>query len=225
MESKIFHITLHLIQTTDQVRRAETGRLRGLAWPTHGQIQLPVRLARFNIRAVCYNRWLARKAERRAVNKTNSLLTLALAAGFLTQGCVGIVTRGMETQTFEPAVVARMPATFAVSSNSENGKEPWIENPTSLWLKQHWGEPPHIKPVSTPAQGELWTYSFDRKWCGVIPYIVAPLPLLLPIGRERVVFHICEGRVAKADVITIGGYQAVAGWGPEGPLATSGRWR
>ena len=151
-------------------------------------------------------------------------LTSVLAASLFIQGCVGIVTRGMETQTFEPAMGARMPATFAVGSRSEIGNEPRIENPTSLWLKQHWGEPPHVKRVTTATQGELWTYSFDRKWCGAMPCIVVPIPLLLPIGRERVVFHVREGRVAKADVTTIGGYQAVAGWGPEGPMAVSGRW-
>src|SRR5258708_31638165 len=56
-----------------------------------------------------------------AVKKAIPLLKLAsvLAASLFIQRWVGIVTRGMETQTFAPAMVARMPATFAVGSRSE----------------------------------------------------------------------------------------------------------
>lgn len=163
-----------------------------------------------------------------AVNKTICLfkLTSVLAISLFTQGCVGVVTRDMETQTFEPAMIAEMPATYSVEASGKTfGNDPWIENPTSLWVKQHWGQPSHIKQVTRPTEGELWTYNFDHKWCGVIPYIVIPIPLLLPVGRDRVVFHIQAGRVASADVTTIGGYQAVAGLGPEGPSAISGRWK
>jgi len=160
------------------------------------------------------------------VNKAISLLkiTSVLATSILAQGCVGIVVRGIEGQTFEPARVAEMPAIYAVGSSPSIGKEPKTEDPTTVWLKEHWGQPSQVSRLTRPAQGELWTYDFGRKWCGVMPCIVVPIPLLLPIGRERVVFYIREGSVVKADVMTLGGYQAVAGLGPEGPMAVSGRF-
>lgn len=153
-------------------------------------------------------------------------LLSALVATLLTQGCVGVVTRGMETQTFAPVMIARKPATYSVEASGRmSGNDPEIENPTSLWVRQHWGQPSHVKQVTRPIKGELWTYNFDHKWCGVMPCLVIPIPLLLPVGTERVVFQIQNGRVTTADVTTLCGYQAVAGWGPEGPMATSGRWK
>ena len=162
------------------------------------------------------------------MNKGISLpkLTSVLAASVLAQGCVGIVLRGTEGQTFEPAWVAEKPAAHAVGStpSRSSDRELGKEAPTTIWLSDHWGKPSHVKRVAKPAQIELWTYDFDRKWCGVLPCIVVPIPLLLPVGRERVVFHIRDGVVAKADVITLGGYQAIAAFGPEGPMAESGRF-
>ena len=150
-------------------------------------------------------------------------LQSVIAATLLTQGCVGIVTRHMETKTFEPAIVEKKPATYSVCQRSEESGS--VESPTGLWVKQSWGEPSKVRRVTRPTEDELWTYNFDHKWCGIMPCVIVPVPLLLPVGTERVIFHIREGRVASVDVTTLGGYQAVAGFGPEGPMAISGRWK
>jgi hypothetical protein len=153
-------------------------------------------------------------------------LVSVIAATLLAQGCVGIVTRHMETKTFEPAIVAKKPATYSVGERSvESGNDPSNESPTSLWVKQSWGPPSQIKQVTRPTEDELWIYNFDHKWCGIMPCVIVPIPLLLPVGTERVIFHIREGRVTSAEVTTLGGYQAVAGIGSDGPTAISGRWK
>ena len=159
------------------------------------------------------------------MSKTNTIsrfgLASLLAASLLAQGCVGVVTWGTHEQTFEPASVTQKPATFAVSTVSKNAM---AVSPTPHWLEQHWGRPSHVKRLASPEQHELWTYNFHHQWCGVVPCAILPIPLLLPVGRERVVFCIRDGRVASAEVITTGGYQVVAGLGPKGPFADCGPW-
>jgi hypothetical protein len=155
-------------------------------------------------------------------------LSFVLAAALFTQGCVGIVTRGMETRKFEPPMVAALSATYNVGSSTEAWGEPRVESPTSMWIKDHWGQPAHIRVSNSPSQQELWTYRFERKWCGLLAWVVVPIPLVLPLGQERVVFQVEDGRVIKAEVTTLGGYEAVAGcWGPEGPglFARADHWR
>jgi hypothetical protein len=158
------------------------------------------------------------------VNKTKTTsifgLTAILAISLCAQGCVGVVTWGMKNQTFEPAMVLRKPSVDAVS-RAPGGN---TENPSALWLEAHWGQPSHTNQVTGPQQFELWTYNFGRRWCGIMPCIIVPIPLVLPVGRERVVFYIRDGRVTHAEVTKLGGYQIVAGLGPEGPFADSGPW-
>jgi len=157
------------------------------------------------------------------VNKTILLFkcTPILAVALFTQGCVGIVTRGMNSKTFAPATVAEKPAPYSVAGSTRTFGP---ENPTSLWLRQHWGEPSYIKQITRPTASEVWTYNFDHKWCGVIPIIVVPVPLLLPVGRERVIFQIQNGKVASAKVTTLGGHQTWAGLSSEGPAAINSSW-
>jgi len=125
----------------------------------------------------------------------------------------------MQTRTFEPAGVGRMPTIYVANHIPTIDEKPRNENPTTSWLEENWGKPSHVKQVTRPAQGELWTYNFDRKWCGVMPWLFVPIPLFLPIGREHVVFYIQDGRVVKADKTTLSEYQAMVGFGPEGPTA------
>ena len=55
-----------------------------------------------------------------------------------------------------------------------------------------------VAPASP--ESELWSYEFGPVWYGVIPCVVIPIPLALPLGRERVVFHVRDGEVVSADV-------------------------
>jgi hypothetical protein len=152
---------------------------------------------------------------------SGAILVTVLIACPLLQGCVGVVTFKPEGQTFEPAVVTRSPATYSVSKTPSKDA---TENPTTVWLKEHWGQPSQITQLTGPERCELWTYNFSRDWCGVMPCLIIPIPLLLPVGRDHVVFRIRGGRVENAEVTTLGGYQAVAGLGPEGPYANNGHW-
>lgn len=156
--------------------------------------------------------------------KTISLLKLVpvLATALSAQGCVGIVLEDMHTKTFEPVRVVQKPGLYAASRASTDSESLPNDNPTTSFLKAYWGQPSHLDLVTTPASGELWTYNFDRKSCGVITWLIVPIPLLLPVGREHVVFYIRDGRVVKADQTSQGVYEAFAGFGPDGPDARCG---
>jgi len=150
-------------------------------------------------------------------------LTPILAIAIFSQGCVGIVVHDMQTRTFEPTNLEKAPNVHSVSHISTINEKHLTENPTTSWLEENWGHPSHVKLVTTPAQGEFWTYNFDHKWCGVMPWLFIPIPLFLPVGREHVVFYIQNGRVVKAERTTLSEYQTMVGFGPEGPMAYSHR--
>ena len=123
-------------------------------------------------------------------------LGLSLAACLVVQGCVGLFVSRTETKTFRPAGVENEPTVHAVGGPS------WgTNNPTTTWLEDHWGKPASIRPVLEQPPGELWTYKFGHVWCGVIPALVVPVPLVLHLAREKVVFFVQEGRVVSADAV------------------------
>ena len=51
-----------------------------------------------------------------------------------------------------------------------------------------WGTPDEI--ISTSENKETWIYN-RKLWCGVIPIVVLPVPLVLPVcnGFDRIEFH------------------------------------
>ena len=125
-------------------------------------------------------------------------LVPALAACLLGQGCVGAVVMRTRTLTFKPPSVGASAAVSAVSGAVQQG----TDAPTAIWLEEHWGKPTSVRLASPESEGELWTYKFGRVWCGVVPWVVVPIPLVLPIGREQVVFLVQErDQVVSADVV------------------------
>jgi len=152
------------------------------------------------------------------VNKAISILALTslLISCLFTQGCVGIAVYGVKEQAFEPARLQEKPGIHAVARSSSSNEET-----TTVWLREHWGQPSSMARSSRSGEDEIWTYKFNHSWCGIMPYIVIPIPLVLPVGKERVVFYVHDGRVGKAIVTKRGGFQAIAGFGPDGPGAWS----
>ena len=88
-----------------------------------------------------------------------------------------------KTQTFRPPAVGTT-AEIGSVGEATNGKNA----PTALWLKKHWGKPKSIRLASPQSADELWDRDLLSTWCGVIPWIIVPIPLVLPTGREEVVF-------------------------------------
>jgi len=138
------------------------------------------------------------------------LILLALSC-LAFQGCVGVVVPKTETTVISDPVAEIYPGTGSVFSRSapdrfHNGYKPDVTNAfytaqcTSAWLHQYWGSPSHIQQTAGDS-GEIWTYKFDVAWEGVVPFVIIPIPLMLPVAHEKVCFSLDDGRVLRASVI------------------------
>ena len=59
---------------------------------------------------------------------------------------------------------------------------------------------------------EIWTYKFGSIWEGVVPIVIVPIPLVLPVGREKVCFALRDGRVVSANVTEAHMVGGIAGY-------------
>ena len=119
----------------------------------------------------------------------------AFAACLLVQGCVGVMFPGARTETLSKPVVSEQASLDGVHAAYT---EPQL---TVVTLKERWGEPAVITPAAASPDGELWTYKFGPVWYGVIPCVVVPIPLVLPLGKEKAIFHVRDGNVVSAELI------------------------
>ncbi len=119
---------------------------------------------------------------------------LPVVAAFLfSQGCVGGVTQLRRVRTFAPPDIRDGPGTHSLVAG--------VTNPAAAWLRDHWGQPASIRPLSEGSQEEAWTYKCGCAWYGVIPFVVVPVPLILPLESKKVVFLVREGQVISAEVV------------------------
>jgi hypothetical protein len=109
------------------------------------------------------------------------------------QGCVGGLTATKHTEVISnPVIALYRDVPDRVTKQTTNSVVF-----TSERLQSRWGKPDHIGHVAGSAD-ELWTYKCGRIWEGVIPCIIIPIPLILPIGSNEVVFKVHDGYVVSA---------------------------
>ena len=67
-------------------------------------------------------------------------------------------------------------------------KEASPKGSTKAEFLNDWGKPDEI--ISTSENEETWIYN-RKLWCGVIPVLLLPVPLILPVcdGFDRIEFH------------------------------------
>lgn len=130
----------------------------------------------------------------------------------LLQGCVGVGVWSKERTTINNPSISEAARLDGVMRGREG------LDYTAPWLQSHWGAPKSISPGSAASE-ELWTYQFKQCWCGVIPMVVIPIPLVLPAGHEKVVFMVRDGRVISAQRVE--SHRSGAGFGLIGP---DGSW-
>ena len=147
---------------------------------------------------------------------TKTILILALSSlAALSTGCVGVMVSHTQHQTFDFPSVRNKAAADAVFTphGMTNGY-----NLTANELSKRWGQPQEIKPHPYAPNSEVWTYQFGRFWCGVIPCIVIPIPLVAPLAGEKVQFVVSDGHVIQAEAtkrdLSGTGYAFVS---PDGP--------
>ncbi len=145
-----------------------------------------------------------------------SLIPL-LSACLLLQGCVGVAVCSRDTKTLKNPVIMETPHVASVMEGV--GATEY----TTVWLKDHWGTPTRVQAASAGIE-EVWTYNLKRQcWCGVVPMLIIPSPLVVPTGAENVAFKVCDGRVLSAETVQrSSGGAAVGLLSAEGPFAVAG---
>jgi len=113
----------------------------------------------------------------------------------LASGCVGFNVTTTKTQSFEHPELGDRAYPHALRSTAAWGSN--APTYTSAWLESHWGRPKAIRPAAAPESGEVWIYSFDLNWNGAILFVLLPIPLEVPVGRERVELLVRDGRVVS----------------------------
>jgi len=120
-----------------------------------------------------------------------------LLACLLSQGCVGVgVMRTKNNRIDDPFIkdVASIDAVTARYGSERNGAKY-----TAQWLEARWGKPASVEHTSNLGSEELWTYKFDRSWCGLVPMVIVPIPLALPVARYKIQFALRNGQVESAE--------------------------
>jgi hypothetical protein len=148
------------------------------------------------------------------ITRTILISALGVLAAFST-GCVGVMVSHTQHQTYNCPSIDDKPAANAVFTPAGMTND---YNLTADRLRMCWGEPQEIGPHPREPKWEIWTYKFDRFWCGVIPCVVIPIPLVAPLAREQVQFFVSDGRVIQAEAtkrdMSGTGYAFVS---PDGP--------
>lgn len=134
------------------------------------------------------------------------LLCLAL----LGQGCVGGGAFVRKTVTIQNPEIGKTPAVWNVRQQGPRSETDAVGD-SKAWLEEHWGKPARLVPSSAQGGGDIWTYRFGCLWSGVVAVVVLPIPLALPVGRERVSFLVQDGRVVSAKVVRHRTCGAIAG--------------
>ena len=130
-----------------------------------------------------------------------------LALCLLLQGCVGAGIVKKHAETFRDAHIPEVacPALYSGALYEPGHYRP-VSRPkptntvvcTSEWLEAHWGKPLTVTRAGPDTLDEIWTYKFGAVWEGVVPVVVIPIPIALPLAREKVEFLLHDGRLVNA---------------------------
>ena len=127
----------------------------------------------------------------------------------LTQGCVAVAVMKTRTQTFQNPIIMDRIFVSGLSSADPKHKPTY----TSAWLEAHWGKPTSIRHTGEGGRDEIWTYKFGHVWVGAgAMLVIIPVPLCLPVVREKAMFTIRDGQVVGAKNSTVECVGVVAGY-------------
>jgi hypothetical protein len=134
-----------------------------------------------------------------AMKKFAPVLSLVL----LFQGCVGAGVMKSRTATAQnPKIPSYADASAFQAYQRGMSGMPNTTVFTSAWLESHWGKPVSIIRPEDSASDEIWTYRFRPIWEGIVPVVIVPMPVSLPLGRERVRYVLRDGQVISATYTT-----------------------
>lgn len=145
-----------------------------------------------------------------------SLILFAMLSPLL-QGCVGVAVLKPHTEMISDPVIGRYWHHPDAVSKRNSSKATNAVVYTSEWLHASWGTPNNVTHISGGID-EVWTYRLRPIWGGVVPFVIIPIPLALPVAREKVCFTLRDGRVVSASMTKPWMVGGVAGFmfSPEG---------
>jgi hypothetical protein len=113
----------------------------------------------------------------------------------LLQGCVGAGIIKTHTECVDDPEVSDTagPHVYPRAFSGTNNTAVY----TPEWLEAHWGKPESVTRTGTNGP-EIWTYRFGHIWQGIMPVVLIPIPIVLPVNREKVRFFLDDGRIIRA---------------------------
>ena len=148
----------------------------------------------------------------RRILKVATLMLILLVS----QGCVGFAVYHNKSTNIQQPFVADKADIHGVSKQSSSAATNHLMY-TSSWLENHWGKPASVSIAANDPGAEIWTYRFGHSLYGAMPVLIVPIPLILPLGREKVLFCIRQDRVVSAERVEGDWSGAMAGLtNPEG---------
>ena len=114
----------------------------------------------------------------------------------LLQGCVGAIVLKTRTEAISDPVI---PFDSEIPQPVSRQKSPEATNTvvyTSELLRKYWNSPDLV--TKSAGSEQIWTYKTRLVWKGVIPFVIVPIPLILPVAREKVCLTLHDGHVVSA---------------------------
>src|SRR6266550_6286090 len=124
----------------------------------------------------------------------------------LVQGCVGGAILKTRTITIQDPMVPDQREYWPRQRESFDMTNTVVYS--TAWLQDHWGKPAGITHAGANNLGEIWTYRYGAIWEGIAPIVLVPVPLALPVAREKVRFLLRDDRIisaARTESRTVGG--------------------
>jgi hypothetical protein len=121
-------------------------------------------------------------------------------------GCVGAAIKHKERVGFDSP---------RIDSNGGVCSSPAAEPLSKSEVERIWGPPSRIQRIDDSV--ERWIYrSCDLRWAGAeLLVLVLPIPLILPVGHEKVTLTMKDGRATFAEVVKEDESRALVGLIPQ----------
>ena len=132
-------------------------------------------------------------------------LSLVAVLVFVATGCIGAVVHWNDRQSIpEPFIGWSSEGVWVAASGGAlmSGSEGRTGMPaTREQVTSHWGPPDEVERIGD--HEERWTDDGALRWNGImLALVIVPVPLIVPVGHDRVTFVVRDDRIVEAEVLT-----------------------
>jgi hypothetical protein len=144
----------------------------------------------------------------RQANQENMMKMMIpyMAICLLVQGCVGGAVLKTRTTAIQDPIIPDMREYWPRQLEQFDMTNTVVYS--AAWLEAHWGKPASITRAGADNLDEIWTYKYGVIWKGIEVIFLVPIPIALPVEREKIQFVLRDGRVVSAarhESRTVGG--------------------